>query len=422
MRVSLCVSIALCFVLLPGVALARNQPPIADAGGDRTVSTDHTITLKGSATDPDGDPIVTWQWSLDSQPPRSDASLFPTWSAKPVFVADTVGEYIVSLTVFDGTDWGRPDTATITVVDNQPPVADAGGDQSTFTLEIIVLLGSATDPDGDEIVEWQWSVDSQPAGSYAVISPDWTATPTFFADTVGEYIVSLIVFDGTDWSEPDTVTITVVDNQPPVAVATADVVSGPAPLTVHFDGSGSYDPEGGPLSYDWYFGDGVGGSPELSPTYVYKNPGTYEAELLVRDERDQGGIDSVTITVTSPENQPPVADAGGDRSIIKNETATLVGSATDPDGDEIVEWQWSLDSQPPGSFVDLSPTWSSATTFSADMAGDYIVSLIVFDGTDWSLPDTITITVADNQPPVAVVTADVVTGPVPLTVHFDGSG
>ena len=40
-------------------------------------------------------------------------------------------------------------------------------------------------------------------------------------------------------------------NQPPIAFATATPTNGPAPLTVNFDGSGSSDPEGGPLSYAW---------------------------------------------------------------------------------------------------------------------------------------------------------------------------
>ncbi|MFC1634637.1 hypothetical protein ACFL5Z_07315, partial [Planctomycetota bacterium] len=128
MRISLGVSIALCFVLLPGLALAQNSPPVADAGGDQTIFTFEGVTLYGSATDPDGDPIVAWQWSLDSQPVGSYAVLAPTSSSTPGFYADTVGDYIVSLVVFDGTDWSLPDTITITVVENQPPVAVATAD------------------------------------------------------------------------------------------------------------------------------------------------------------------------------------------------------------------------------------------------------------------------------------------------------
>jgi len=40
-------------------------------------------------------------------------------------------------------------------------------------------------------------------------------------------------------------------NHPPTAVASSDVTYGPGPLTVHFTGSSSSDPEGLPLTYRW---------------------------------------------------------------------------------------------------------------------------------------------------------------------------
>ena len=47
-------------------------------------------------------------------------------------------------------------------------------------------------------------------------------------------------------------------NQPPTAVIGASPTSGPAPLVVNFDGTGSTDPESGALTYAWDLdGDGA---------------------------------------------------------------------------------------------------------------------------------------------------------------------
>ncbi|MCB1824533.1 MAG: DUF3466 family protein [Candidatus Competibacteraceae bacterium] len=71
-------------------------------------------------------------------------------------------------------------------------------------------------------------------------------------------------------------------NQPPVAVAVADVTSGKAPLTVSFSAAGSSDPDGDALSFAWDFGDGTTGS-GVAPTHTYTNPGTYTAVMTVTD-------------------------------------------------------------------------------------------------------------------------------------------
>ena len=48
----------------------------------------------------------------------------------------------------------------------------------------------------------------------------------------------------------------VINNQPPIAVASANPTFGTPPLDVAFSSAGSFDPEGVGLSYNWTFGDG----------------------------------------------------------------------------------------------------------------------------------------------------------------------
>ena len=95
-------------------------------------------------------------------------------------------------------------------------------------------------------------------------------------------------------------------NQPPIAVATASPTSGAAPLTVNFDGSGSSDPDGNPITYSWDLnGDGVyGDSTVVKPTFTYSTAGTYVVRLKVTDSNGASTISS-PITIDAG-NTPPV--------------------------------------------------------------------------------------------------------------------
>jgi PKD repeat protein len=54
--------------------------------------------------------------------------------------------------------------------------------------------------------------------------------------------------------------------------------------SITFDGSGSYDPDGGPIvAYNWDFGDSSSGT-GVTPTHTYSALGTYTVTLTVTDE------------------------------------------------------------------------------------------------------------------------------------------
>ena len=96
-------------------------------------------------------------------------------------------------------------------------------------------------------------------------------------------------------------------NQPPNAVISATPVSGFAPLTVNFTGSGSNDPDGSIVSYAWTFGDGSSSSAQ-NPSRTYSTPGTYTARLTVTD--DGGGTGSASVQVTVTQNPAVVMHVG----------------------------------------------------------------------------------------------------------------
>ena len=73
---------------------------------------------------------------------------------------------------------------------NQAPVVNAGPAQECWTGGAVVLQGSASDPDGDQLF-YSWSCRGGSLSSYTILNP------TFYAPTtVDDYICTLTVSDG----------------------------------------------------------------------------------------------------------------------------------------------------------------------------------------------------------------------------------
>lgn len=88
-------------------------------------------------------------------------------------------------------------------------------------------------------------------------------------------------------------------NKPPVAVIEAEPTSGPAPLTVTFDGSSSYDPDGTITYYLWLFGDYQTAS-EVIVNHTYRTARIFTVTLAVEDDHGTRDQENVTIQVTEP--------------------------------------------------------------------------------------------------------------------------
>ncbi|MCR9286125.1 MAG: glycoside hydrolase family 9 protein [Bacteroidetes bacterium] len=84
-------------------------------------------------------------------------------------------------------------------------------------------------------------------------------------------------------------------NNPPVAAASANPTSGTVPLDVQFDATGSSDPDGDNLTYNWVFGDGNTAT-GINPLHTYNSVGTYTATMTVSD--GNGGTDTKDLTIT----------------------------------------------------------------------------------------------------------------------------
>ena len=213
-----------------------------------------------------------------------------------------------------------------------------------------------------------------------------------------------------------------IGNAPPVADAGPDQTIDVG-QTVQLDGSGSHDPDGDPLTFDWSFVSVPSGSGAVlddphavDPAFIADAPGVYVVQLVVHDGSRSSAPDTAIISTT---NTAPVADAGPDQTVAVGATVQLDGSgSTDVDGDPLT-FSWSLVARPSGSAAVLTDPSSVTPTFVADLPGTYVVQLIVSDGVLASVPDTVTVTTG-NTPPVANAGPDQ-TVPVGAMVVLDGS-
>lgn len=310
---------------------------------------------------------------------------------------------------------------------NSAPTANAGPDQSLEVGSLITLDGTgSSDPDGDTIT-FAWEFESKPSDSQVSLSDDSAQSPTFTADVAGDYVVQLVVSDGTASSDPDTVTVQVSDaNQPPVADAGPDqsVTTGDS---VTLDGSQSLDPDEDLITYSWEFSQVPDGSAAtisdttaVSPRFTADIDGVYSVLLTVSDPVGLESSDSVEITAETA-NSAPIANAGPDQNVVTNSLVVLDGSASsDADNDGLI-YSWEITTKPEGSTATLDDDSSPNPSFTADFDGEYLIDLTVNDGIVSSDADTVVVTAATmNSAPVADAGPDqtVDTG---TTVTLDGS-
>ena len=385
---------------------AANSEPIANAGPNQNVVLGSTVTLDGTnSTDANRDPL-SYRWVMMSKPSSSAAVLANATSAKPTFLADVLGTYVITLIVNDGKVDSTTVATTVTVSSaNVAPVANAGTAQNVV-LGPVTLDGSASSDANGDTLTYKWTLLNKPASSAAVLSSDTSAKPTFTADKAGIYVFGLVVNDGKLNSAPVTVSITAAAaNVAPVANAGANqnVVLGPVTL----DGSTSSDANGDTLTYKWALISkpanstaALTGDTTAKPTFTADRVGLYVFSLVVSDGKLESAVVTTTVTAATA-NVAPVANAGTVQSVSLG-TVTLDGSgSTDANGDTLT-YNWTLLAKPIGSTAALNDSTSAKPTFNADLVGVYVASLVVNDGKVNSAIVTTTVTASvANVAPVA---------------------
>ena len=426
--------------------------PVANAGSNQTVQPGATVQLNGSGSTDPGGKSLTYQWS---QTGGTAVTLSSSTVAQPTFTAPSSAATLTfQLVVNNGTVSSSPATVTITVSTAAPDLARTATATASSAASgqgaAKAINGVIGGYPGDSSQEW--ATNGGKAGSWLKLT--WTTAQTI--DTIVLYdrpntndqitggniafsdgssvAVGSLPNDGSAYTltfAAKTVTtlqlnITSVSSttenvglaeiqvyrtgssggsQPPVANAGSNqtVQTG---ATVTLNGTGSSDPGGKSLTYQWTQTGGaavtLSSSTAAQPTFTApSSAATLTFQLVVNNGTASSSPATVTITVAAA--QPPVANAGSNQTVQTGATVTLNGTGSSDPGGKSLTYQWT---QTGGAAVTLSSSTAAQPTFTApSSAATLTFQLVVNNGTASSSPATVTITVSTAAAPDLALTA-----------------
>jgi hypothetical protein len=286
-------------------AAASNQPPIANAGTNISITLPtSTATLNGSGPDPDGT-IASYSWTKVSGP--AGGTLGTPNQASTSVSGLLQGTYVFRLTVTDNVGGRATDDVQVVVnaapvAPNQAPIANAGRDQSiTLPVSSVTLDGSASrDADGT-ITTYSWRKVSGPAGGSLSNGGSQKAVANGLVK--GEYEYELTVTDDRGGTSTDRVKVTVIKvNKKPVLV-TVDTAYVTLPVqNTELSAVDSYDPDGTISSYEWTYVSGPQSPRMLTPRNAKTIitdlvQGTYRFTVSATDNDNDRSSSAVVVIV-----------------------------------------------------------------------------------------------------------------------------
>ncbi|NGO39579.1 hypothetical protein G4L39_09250, partial [Limisphaera ngatamarikiensis] len=276
---------------------------------------------------------------------------------------------------------------------NQPPVVNAGPDQTIRLPAPALLTGQASDDglpaDPGQLTVW-WELVSGPA------PVSWSTTNSLTVEVnftqPGLYLFRLVASDGA-LSASDEVQVQVEAplpiNQPPMVNAGPDqTIRLPAPALLAGQASDDGLPaDPGQLTVWWELVSGPGqvawsNTNALSVLVAFTQPGVYVFRLSASDGEWVAADEmQVEVQPEGPVNQPPRVGAGPDQTADWGDVVTLRGGVRDdglPEVPGAVTVRWEVVSGP-GS-VSFSHPYDRSTEATFSEPGDYVLRLVAFDG------------------------------------------
>lgn len=322
-------------------ARVRNLTPIVNLSGPYVaVGSGDVLFNAQQSLDPRGG-MLTAIWDFgDGTPLLTTTSLTPThrYAAGPGRPLNDVGDssilYVVKVTMSNGFEMSEQVITTVTrlalphwetggvktehVNFNGNPCVNPG---DTFTVNGVAPPRKGSAWWNDLVTSWNLADGPMPGGQLLygpatgpqvlinTHAPDYKfefteRIPRELTSSPRSYAYNSFVFSFILGSQ-DNACPYVPENRSPTGVAGGPYF-GRVGVSVKFDGSSSFDPDGDALSYAWNFGDGSPGE-GVNPSHAYAEAGTYYVALTVSDgtatRRPMPGLGFAKVVI---EETPPV--------------------------------------------------------------------------------------------------------------------
>ena len=356
----------------------ENLPPVAQFG----FSCDETACSfdAGGSADADGT-ISGYTWSFGDGTEGAGVTVEHGYAE--------AGSYSVMLTVVDnlGASDSRAQAVSVQPA-NQPPVAafQVSCDGLICTLDASV----SSDADGS-VASYGWAFGDGTGGTFGVPAVSHTYP------AAGQYPVQLQVTDDDGATATADTLLTVSEPVPENQVPQASFTFSCDGLICTLDASDSSDADGSVASYGWAFGDGTGGTFDVSAvSHTYPAAGQYPVQLQVTDDDGATATADTLLTVSEPVPENEVPQASFTFSCQELACDFDASGSDDPDG-TIVSYNWEFGDGATGSGDRVSHA------FGAD--GAYEVRLSVSDDREASSSATRIVQVATTVAPAISLSA-----------------
>jgi len=336
-------------------------------------------------SDPDGDADDSAiSWSVGG----SEVGTGPTLSSG-FEASDTV---TCTVTPSDGTAYGIPRTASVTIGNTAPTIASVSISPSDPSSSDTLSCSYAGfyDADGDaDVSTYEWSVDG------SVVSTGATLSGGFYGgDTV---TCSVTPYDGLSTGSPKSASVTIGNEAPSIVSVTISPSDAVASDTLSCSYSGFYDADGDAdvSTYRWSI-DGVIAGSGATLSGSFDRDDTVTCTVTPSDGTDEGASRSTSITIGNTEPSIAAVTISPESPGIDDTLTCAYSGYSDADGDtDASTYAWSVSGVSIGTGESVSSGFDS---------GDIVICTVTpSDGTDDGTPLTASAVVGNTAPSIASV-------------------